>query len=132
MSDLSNIVFTVPWHALEQPRAGVLAKELYREVSPEHVLSGQTVVAIAARQDRDDVLFKIEGTPERYAIVHLTGRRTRETSPKCPTTKLFESLAQFLEIKMRFDTEEFSDPGGEYFSSEFLREHAPDQYSGSS
>jgi len=130
MSDLSNVVFTVPWHALEQPRAEVLAKELCRELSSDHVLSGQTVVAIAARQDCDDVLFRVEGPPERYAIVHLTGNR--EVSHKWPATKFFDSLDQFVEVRMRFDTEEFHDPPGEHFSSEFLRRHAPDQYYGSS
>jgi hypothetical protein len=108
MSDLSNVVFTVPWHDLGQSRAEFLAKELYRELSSDHALSGETVVAVAARQDCDDVLFRVEGPPVRYAIVHLTG--SREVSPKWPITKFFDSLGQFLEVKMRFDTEEFHDP----------------------
>jgi hypothetical protein len=126
MNELANLGFTVPWHALDSRKAAFLAEELRREISSSHVLSGQIVLALAQRQDRDEVLFRIEGSPPRYAVVHLTWSKQRETSPKWPTTELFESLDQFLE-QMRLDSEEFNDPPGEYFTSEYLKKKLMDQ-----
>jgi hypothetical protein len=106
MSNLSSIHFTDPWHTVDDSQVQALDAELQRELSPEHLLFGQPVSAVARRRDCDDVLFRFGRSPERYAVVHLTGAGKRETSSKWPTTKIYASLDQFVE-KMRQDSIEF-------------------------
>jgi hypothetical protein len=77
--ELTGAVFKPPWHATGLGQAEQLAEELNREIPSNHVLAGCGVVAVAKRHDCDDVLFRIEGSPQRYALVHLTYRRKRET-----------------------------------------------------
>jgi len=65
-----NIVF--PWIVVDADRAKTLELELLRELSPAHVLKGRRVKALAARDDRDDVLFEVEDNRVVLAVVHLT------------------------------------------------------------
>ena len=59
---------------MEDSHAQSFVAELQRELSPEHPLFGQRFIAVARRFDCDDALFRIEGAPERFAVVHLTWR----------------------------------------------------------
>ena len=110
VNELTGAIFKPPWHATGLGQAEKLAEELNREVSSSHVLAGCRVVAVAKRQDCDDVLFRIEGRSQRYAVVHLTYRGKRETSPEWPGTILFDSLDEFLEKRMGPDSLDF-EPG---------------------
>lgn len=79
---------------LDANRAKALEVELARELPVGHVLQGRSVTAVAARIDRDDVTFEIDDGSGILALVHMTGQR--ETSPKWPTTKLFESWERWV------------------------------------
>jgi len=77
--------------------------ELQREVRRDHPLFGKRAKALAAAEDRDDVLFEIsEGGGRTYAVVHLTWSRRMEPFAKIPWTEVFGSLAQWLE-RMKAD-----------------------------
>ncbi|HTN04160.1 MAG TPA: hypothetical protein VL132_19875 [Planctomycetaceae bacterium] len=93
--------FLEPWHAESAPE---FAAELQRELVPGHVLFGAPVMAVARRQDCDDVLFAIRDGTERMAEVHLTWHR--ETDPRWPRTVLFPSMEAWME-SMRSDHDEF-------------------------
>jgi hypothetical protein len=105
MNDSSSTDFTLPWHAVEQSRAEAFVNELHRELAAGHALFGEQVVAIAFRQDCDDVLFRFGQSPGRYAVVHLTGER--EVSSTWPIAKFFDSLGQFVETRMKQDSINF-------------------------
>ncbi|MGE7090297.1 hypothetical protein ACQKII_02310 [Lysinibacillus sp. NPDC048646] len=57
-----------------------------RELSPSHILFRKKAIAIARREDNDDVVFWISEI-NKYAIVHLT--YSKETSGEYPITNLF-------------------------------------------
>lgn len=56
-----HIRLTPPWQPLSDSRAEAFSLELMRELSPGHELYGIVAKAIAARIDRDDVLFELSG-----------------------------------------------------------------------
>ena len=86
-----------PWdHPLDEERTQALERELRREMSGRHVLCGRSCVVIAARGDRDDVLFLVDGA--RLAIVHLTW--SLESDPAWPSTS-FISLEAFKDGMQR-------------------------------
>lgn len=64
-----------PWEELAEHTAISLQKELHKELGPQHPLYGAAAVAVARRDDNDDVLFWI-GELEKYAVVHLTWSST--------------------------------------------------------
>ena len=84
-----RIEITLPWSVLGADRAKALEVELSREIPPGHVLQERKVKALAARIDRDHVLFEIEENTTRLALVHMTWRK--EDSPSWPSTMLFKS-----------------------------------------
>ena len=72
--------------------------ELQRELCPDHLLFGKHAKALAAAEDRDDVLFEIsEGAERSYAVVHLTWSGRMEASANWPRTRFFDSLDRWLE-----------------------------------
>ncbi|HHB2103583.1 TPA: hypothetical protein ACOQ5I_002762 [Bacillus cereus] len=75
-----------PWWVIPNNLAEVLNNELNRELSTKHILYGKKAVAVAKREDNDDVIYWIIEL-EKYAIVHLT--YTNETSSEYPKTQLF-------------------------------------------
>ena len=96
-ADFKSVKFVEPWHPTEPG----LESELAREVSAQHPLSGCRAVAVARRQDNDDVLFFLPDSPQPLAVVHLTWRR--EQSSEWPCTVFFSSLQDWVERCMRQD-----------------------------
>jgi hypothetical protein len=82
--------FLEPWRAVDDRLRSNLEAELSRELPADHVLAGKAVQAVAARADRDDVLFSLPDGG--YAVVHLTWSGRREASPEWPSTELYSSL----------------------------------------
>jgi hypothetical protein len=97
-----NIEILPPWSSLdrsgEQSRAEQLTAELKIELAPDHVLYDVPVKALATRIDRDDVLFEIEGSINRLAVVHLTWQR--EADPKWPTVQYFKDWDHWVKEEM--------------------------------
>ena len=113
MSIPDGIVFLTPWRIIEdsheiQDRAGRLSQRLQSEVPEKHVLHGLKVRALATRIDRDDVLFAIEGGEMRLAVVHMTWRK--ESDPRWPDTKLFQSWNDWVRDEMLPAHEEYVPP----------------------
>ena len=79
-------------------RAELLSAELERELPPGHALHGASAKAVAARVDRDDVLFEIENCEMPLAVVHMTWQR--ETDVRWPSVKVFHSWEQWLQEEM--------------------------------
>lgn len=83
-----------PWFATNGDRSALDA-EACAEIGPGHVLSGETLTAIARRRDRDDVLFSLRGSL-RVAQVHLTWAGKQELDPY-PATQLFASILEWFD-----------------------------------
>lgn len=100
-----NIVWLAPWAPIGKPELREqLQSELRLEVCVSHPLFGLSVVALAKRDDRDDVLFAL--SDGRVAAVHLTWACKTEQNPFWPETSIFESLAAWAEEQMKTHHEE--------------------------
>lgn len=98
-----EIKFLSPWMKIESK--GNLERELAKETSIGHQLYGKEVKAIAKREDNDDVLFEIgEG---KMAVVHLTWKGKKESSPNYPLTKTFKHWTEVYEKVIVKDNREF-------------------------
>jgi hypothetical protein len=95
----------IPWRAVDSKHVEGLAQELAREIGPHHALFGNRVRALAVRQDCDDVLFAIEGSPLSYALVHLTWTMKTEVDPKYPSTVVYPSIEDWRRLCMLPDAE---------------------------
>lgn len=87
------------WYKIETN--GNLEKELKREVSKGHPLYKKNVIAIARKEDCDDVLFVVKDNIEKVAKVHLTW--TNKNIEGFPKTKIYESIEEWIkeeEIKL--------------------------------
>jgi len=73
-----------------------LEAELYRELSPTHVLHGLEVTALGRRRRRDDVLFKL--ADGRFAQVHLTQKV--EADPRWPWTDVFQTFEDWQAVSL--------------------------------
>ncbi|HSM92567.1 MAG TPA: hypothetical protein VLT47_06720 [Anaeromyxobacteraceae bacterium] len=101
------IVLLAPW---SDPRGGDEAeRELRREVSAGHLLSGRPVRAIARRHDRDDVLFEAADTGECF-VVHLTWS-SRAERPPLPATHAYASVSSWAATRMLDDHADFENGG---------------------
>jgi len=76
-----------PWTVLPDDRAAALTTLLSRDLPRGHALYRMTLRAVASRTDQDDVLFELESSSMRLAVVHMTWRV--ETDPQWPSTNLF-------------------------------------------
>ncbi|MEI8020306.1 MAG: hypothetical protein WCH39_19045 [Schlesneria sp.] len=101
-----GIEFLEPWVATGE-YGDNLVEELRKEVSERHLMWNRKVRPIGQRTDADDVLFEIEGQVPCYAVVHLTWSGESEESPHSPETRLFASLADWIESGMLADHREF-------------------------
>jgi hypothetical protein len=93
-----------PWQRLES-RDDSFVRELERELPPQHVLRGATVVAVARRIDCDDVLFATTDPMKPLAVVHLTW--SIETNPTWPHTTLYLSWSEWTERCLLPDSQEY-------------------------
>ena len=82
-----------PWAVLPDDRAAALTARLHRELPRGHGLYGMRLRAVASRMDQDEVLFELEGSPMRLAVVHMTWRV--ETDPHWPSTTLFRDWQEW-------------------------------------
>jgi len=101
----TNLELLTPWHLLSDRRAKILSAELASEIRPLHPLHGLSAKAVAARTDRDDVLFEVAGGDAPLAVVHLTWRK--ETDPRWPSVKFFGSWDHWVHDEMLLDHEGF-------------------------
>jgi hypothetical protein len=86
--------FKEPWYKTEG-NARHFEEELLKEISLEHSLYGRKIAAIAFRKDQDEVLFKIEGTENQYAVVHLTYKK--ESDPRWPDVSFYKDWETLYE-----------------------------------
>ena len=101
VNEVKALQWLEPWALLGGGRALELEKELRRELSWKHDLSGRRCVAVALRGDQDDVAFVVDSSS--LAIVHLTW--SVETGPDFPRTREL-SVAEFV-AQMRLDHDDF-------------------------
>lgn len=104
MPPWSEISYLSPWRSVAAAEGREHEAELKREVRDDHPLFGMDVEAIAKRDDQDDVLFKIVGSP-RVAVVHLTWRGEQEKDSRWPFAVVFDSLDDWVEKEMKPDHE---------------------------
>lgn len=97
-----------PWHHVRAEESERLHAQLLRELGRGHQLfewRGKCH-AIAARQDRDDVLFAL--ADKRVVQVHLTWSKTVQPPP-FPRSEFFSSLDTFAQsLNYRSAVEAFS------------------------
>ncbi|MGC2782013.1 MAG: hypothetical protein WA418_40915 [Bradyrhizobium sp.] len=86
-----------------------LQAELRAELRAEHPLFGLSALAIARRDDQDDVVFALDDG--RVAEVHLTWRCSQETDPRWPQTTIYPSLIHWREDVISTHPEDY--PGTE-------------------
>jgi hypothetical protein len=96
-----------PWGELPDDGSRLLA-ELHRELRTDHILYGVEARAIAMRCDCDDVLFRIEGRPEQFAVVHLTWSGTVDPNKGWPSTDLFADIEDWRTTCMMPDHEDYT------------------------
>jgi hypothetical protein len=105
-----NVEWLEPWQRLEGPDDALvrepLVRELEKELPPQHVLRGVSVVPVARRIDCDDVLFATTDPLKPLAVVHLT--YSTETDPNWPHTTLYASWSDWIERCLLPDSEEYS------------------------
>lgn len=108
MSIPTNVDILAPWKAIEasEERSELLSAELETGLPQKHVLHGLKVTAVAARVDRDDVLFEVVGSEMPLAVVHMTWRK--ETDPRWPSTKLFRSWEHWVQEDMQPAHEDYA------------------------
>jgi hypothetical protein len=83
-----------------------MQSELHAELCASHPLFRLSVVALARRLDRDDVLFGF--ADGRIAEVHLTWSRKQELDPRWPMTTIFAPGDAWIAHGMRPDHEELT------------------------
>jgi hypothetical protein len=96
-----------PWKPLTDDGSALVA-ELRRELRTDHALHGIEAHAIAMRCDCDDVLFRIIGRPEQYAVVHLTWSGKTDPNKGWPSTELFNDEEDWRVRRMIPDHEDFT------------------------
>lgn len=94
-----------PWYEIDGVRIrDALQAQLEREIGEGHALAGESAMAVARRDDRDDVLFSLSAG--RWAIVHLTWVATPAPDPRWPRTWVFDTDAK-LNVRLHQDAIEF-------------------------
>jgi len=81
--------------------------ELRKEIGDRHLLFGEEFIAIAKRQNQDDVLFLL--SDGRLAEVHLTGQGRRENDPRWPRTLFYSTAQVWVERRMQPDHAEMNE-----------------------
>jgi hypothetical protein len=107
---MNDIPWKDPWYSIDDaPKIqSAMNAQLAREMPVGHALEGYRYHAIARRMDNDDVLFVLDDGPE-VAVVHLTWRSSRETSPVWPHTARFSTLEAFIVECLEPDAADYND-----------------------
>jgi hypothetical protein len=100
----NDIPWKLPWQSLI---SDYHALELKREVSNNHPLFGQNLIAIGQRVDCDDVLFYLPQYSLKFAVVHLTWSGKKEDHPY-PSTSFYATLEDWIEHCLLPDCSEYS------------------------
>ncbi|TWT93403.1 hypothetical protein Pla108_38970 [Botrimarina colliarenosi] len=98
-----------PWWPVDEwsdEQRNCFAKQLHREVGPDHPLYEVPVQIVARHGGSDTTLFELLDDSGRYAVVHLTWRPSQEKMP-WPETEIHESLAAFARTAMHNDHQDF-------------------------
>ena len=103
----NEIHFLEPWYPLSKIDT-ILAQELNKELSRNHVLFGKKANAIARRQDNDDVLFELLNDENKFAVVHLTWTSKIERDARYPITQIFENWVDLYNNRIVPDHELFN------------------------
>jgi hypothetical protein len=104
-----NVEILIPWRIVTdslEKRAELLSAELSSDLVSKHALYGLITRTVAARIDRDDVLFEIEGADMALAVVHLTWRK--ESDLRWPATRFFANWEQWVRDEMLPAHQEYS------------------------
>lgn len=96
----NHIHCLLPWYFTDLD----LSVQLRREINENHVLFGKLVKTIARRQDNDDVLFELDDTDFKYAVVHLTWSQKTLTDSHFPTTRLYKNWQAVYEDRIANDS----------------------------
>lgn len=95
-----TIEWLEPWAPIDRPEdRQAMRAELHSELCASHPLFGLSVIALARRYDRDDVLFEL--ADGRVAEVHLTSTGIPERDPRWPETTIFASSTIWVEEHMK-------------------------------
>ena len=100
--------FIEPWFPIEEypeSNKGAMEEEAEKEIATGHPLYGKKLHAIARREDKDDVLFRV-GTQDKVAVLHLTWSGHAEAEGY-PCTAIYESLSMFISTRMKEDVESY-------------------------
>jgi len=104
----ANVEWFTPWKKLKGSGEALVA-ELQKELSPQHVLYGVPVVAVALRINCDDVLFAADDPSKTLAVVHLTWTGKVERDPRWPETTLYRGWQDWIDRCMLPDHQEYSE-----------------------
>jgi hypothetical protein len=96
-----------PWVDLRDDGAALVA-ELKKELRDDCDLYGLEFKAIAHRCDCDDVLFRIEGRSEKFAVVHLTWSGKTDQNKGFPWTVLYVDAEDWRTKCMIPDQEDYT------------------------
>jgi hypothetical protein len=110
-----------PWNKINVEQKIDIENELQKEIGNHksffgfistkrnHVLTDATFSALASFGPSDDFLFAISknGNENKYAVVHLTWKGSREEYDKFPSTGFYKDFADFYENRVKPDNEEY-------------------------
>jgi len=96
-----------PWVDLRDDGAA-LVTELKKELRKDGALYGVEVEAVAFRCDCDDILFRIKGRDEKFAVVHLTWSGKTDNYEGWPWTELYSDAEDWRVRRMLPDHEDYT------------------------
>lgn len=95
--DGGRLILPAPWSdlAADPDRRHALRAQFEHEMAVGHALEGRDLELLARCTRCDDIVFRLPGDG-RYALVHLTRSRSRESQPAFPWTNLYDDRAALL------------------------------------
>jgi len=97
--------FLKPWHSDDTD----LTVQLDREINNKHILYSKPVKTIARRQDNDNVLFEVDDSNFKYAMVHLTWAQNTLDDAKYPRTEMYKTWQDVYENRILVDHQSWED-----------------------
>jgi hypothetical protein len=71
-----------------------LVSEFRREAHPDHILANVALRTVGTHH-ADNVLFELLDGSGRFAAVHLTYSKGRDTDPRWPDTRVYDDWQKF-------------------------------------